>query len=176
MHGWVATGQDDCRQSGRHTQGGGVIVLTSFLPLLSLLRAHHVGLAPPYKIPRGSGSARRSCLLPWNSQPDSGTLVHGPFSKEFEAGYVTFVHGPFVLFQHLSKSTLTQLRILAKWQWESAMQVLVWLNEPLHRRAAAVVQTRFRTLMPFRSNCVYCRKIAHIWLSRARALCIQAAL
>ena len=76
MHGWVATGQDDCRQSGRHTQGGGVIVLTSFLPLLSLLRAHHVGLAPPYKIPRGSGSARRSCLLPWNSQPDSGTLVH----------------------------------------------------------------------------------------------------
>ena len=29
----------------------------SSLPLLLLLRAHHVGLAPPYKIPRGSGSA-----------------------------------------------------------------------------------------------------------------------
>ena len=78
MHGWVATGQEEDAdsQADIHKEEAS---LSSLPSSLLLQQAHHVGLAPPYKIPRGSGSAEEELPSSMELQLDSGT-VHGPFS------------------------------------------------------------------------------------------------
>ena len=135
--GWPRDRMTADSQADTHKEEASLSSLPSFLPLLSLLQAHHVGLAPPYKIPRGSGSARGGVAFfhgILNLIPVHWSMGHFPRNSKQVMSHLSMVHCPLPAFEQIHPDSIEDFSQMAMGICNAGPRVAQRTTAPLRRR------------------------------------------